>query len=491
MASSSSSLNNRKLLLFGPESLLFDTTTNVGNSNIIRTNHQSSWDLFLDLLMVAAATAVADGLKRNPTWSGVGEFWMLYFLFVNGWNLYTNQITSRFKDWPFLHYALPFFIYFLGTAIMVVNTTTSSLVISVGATIQRFAIMWMLVSIHSYNIPQVRGFCRKLGIITNVVIVLFLSAIWFGDNKTFSTMMLWMTIIVELATELIILTTNDDDIEEEEDGKVLVVVDMNNTMEHTKHRMSNLIVLMLGESMITTTLQYRNFIQQEDMIDIKIITGYYYALFWTLVLLFFFMVFYFNTLPSLSTTNNKSKKNPTIECLYVLFHKLVCGCVLTMSVAISLSFQSITKYNNDNGDASNSTVTINTMWSLSIGGSLLFLFCIRIIQYYDNNNLHESSSTLWMNMWLITIGMFSFLPFVMGLIFLATTTNNTNTISVISSYAILLFMISLIDAIFAHYLGTYNKQQKQSTSSADETRVLTLSPPRRNVVAHNNFRLDI
>ena len=35
------------------------------------------WELFLDLLMVAAASAVADGLKEDPTLSGVRDFLIL------------------------------------------------------------------------------------------------------------------------------------------------------------------------------------------------------------------------------------------------------------------------------------------------------------------------------------------------------------------------------------------------------------------------------
>lgn len=45
------------------------------------------WQLFLDLLLVAAASSIADGFKSELTLSSFGEFAVLYIIIVNGWML--------------------------------------------------------------------------------------------------------------------------------------------------------------------------------------------------------------------------------------------------------------------------------------------------------------------------------------------------------------------------------------------------------------------
>ena len=54
------------------------------------------WELFLDLLLVAAASAVTDQFKENLHVQGMGEFVVFYLSLLNGWLLYTHHITTRF-----------------------------------------------------------------------------------------------------------------------------------------------------------------------------------------------------------------------------------------------------------------------------------------------------------------------------------------------------------------------------------------------------------
>ena len=68
------------------------------------------WELFLDLLLVAGASALADQLKEDER---VGHFALYYLVVVNGWNLYTHHITTRFEDASLAH-AMLLLEYFYG-----------------------------------------------------------------------------------------------------------------------------------------------------------------------------------------------------------------------------------------------------------------------------------------------------------------------------------------------------------------------------------------
>lgn len=51
------------------------------------------WELFLDLLLVAAASALADQFKNDQDFFG---FVVYFLILINSWNLYTHHITTRF-----------------------------------------------------------------------------------------------------------------------------------------------------------------------------------------------------------------------------------------------------------------------------------------------------------------------------------------------------------------------------------------------------------
>ena len=75
------------------------------------------WELFLDLLLVAAASCVADQFKETADFA---EFALFYLILVNGWMLYTHHITSRFEDASLAHSML-LFLYMSGFGYSIVN----------------------------------------------------------------------------------------------------------------------------------------------------------------------------------------------------------------------------------------------------------------------------------------------------------------------------------------------------------------------------------
>jgi low temperature requirement protein LtrA len=308
------------------------------------------WELFIDLLMVAAASAVADGLKEDPTWHGLNNFAILYFLFVNAWMLYAN-VTIRFEDGTFLH-AMFLFVFILGNAICIVNASleTSASALAFGALLQRISILLMLFSVH-LCIPRARTFCKKMGtVILLEAIVLTLITCIDHDQQALTHFLFWVGICIELTLELYLsfAMTREE----------LIPINI----EHTKDRLGILLLVMLGETVISTTIEYRTLTEAEEIHEYR---GYYWVLFWALVLVFFYTLLYFAMSPP--PAFHAIRRSKLHGCALFLFHKCMCGSVLAVGAAVKLTIEAVI-VEEELGDFAVG------LWSVSVGWSLVFLF---------------------------------------------------------------------------------------------------------------------
>lgn len=120
------------------------------------------WELFVDLLLVAAASAMADTFKEDQSWYGMYEFLLIYMAIINGWLLYTHHYTSRFHEGSLGH-TLVLFFYLLGMAVTIVNASyETAAAFSTGVIVQRAAWLVMLVPVAS-QIPRAKNFVVSLG----------------------------------------------------------------------------------------------------------------------------------------------------------------------------------------------------------------------------------------------------------------------------------------------------------------------------------------
>jgi low temperature requirement protein LtrA len=125
------------------------------------------FELFLDLLLVASASSVADQFKQDENF---GEFCVFYFIMVNGWMLYTHHITTRFEDTSLAHSMLLFY-YFIGFGYSIVNVGFKDVhAFAAGAILQRASILIMLANIATC-LPRARYFCKVLAALTVVATV--------------------------------------------------------------------------------------------------------------------------------------------------------------------------------------------------------------------------------------------------------------------------------------------------------------------------------
>ena len=137
------------------------------------------WELFTDLLLVAAASSMADGFQSQQNWFGLLEFVLLYSAMVHGWLLYTHHYTSRFIESSLFHSAI-LFLYLLGMAATIVNASLeTSKAFAVGILMQRGAFLVMLVQI-IVGLPRAQWFASLLATIVVVSMLLFLVTALYG-----------------------------------------------------------------------------------------------------------------------------------------------------------------------------------------------------------------------------------------------------------------------------------------------------------------------
>jgi low temperature requirement protein LtrA len=130
--------------IYGPPVLLQDWDSEAGELGA------AYWELFLDLLLVAAASAIADDLREDPTMANFAEFIVVYGIVINCWVMYVCHITTRFEDGTLLH-TLNLFVFLVGFAYCVVNAdydTASQF--SLGAIVSRVALLIMVVNIYAF-----------------------------------------------------------------------------------------------------------------------------------------------------------------------------------------------------------------------------------------------------------------------------------------------------------------------------------------------------
>lgn len=253
------------------------------------------WELFLDLLLVAAASAVTDQFKENLSLKGLSEFVVFYLVLMNGWMLYTHHITSRYNDNSLVH-SLVIFFYIVGFGLAMVNTGYDSDIIAFcwGAILQRACVLLMLVQI-SICIPRSRHTNSIIGLVTaTTTILLFLVILLSTIGQDSSSNMeesplrmtlLWMAAGVEFFGEPIMTRLLR--------GNRLVPI----SIEHTTERFGAMELVCLGETVLSVTIIYREMLAQGEIAQ-QPQHSYYLVLSFSFLLVFMFLLLYFHMQPS-------------------------------------------------------------------------------------------------------------------------------------------------------------------------------------------------
>jgi len=411
------------------------------------------WELFLDLLLVAAASSIADNFKEHiqphssiSPLASVLEFAVLYFVTVNGWMLYTHHISARFEDSSMSH-SIVLFVFMLGLGICIVNSTLinpesvdqtihTAQAFALGAIVQRVIIIVMLAGI-AQSIKRAQAFsfvlCAFLTISTLSLWLCYLSLGHFSSNIV-AMSFLACAAIWELFGEFVIIRFLS--------GNRLVPVNI----EHSKERLGALELIMLGETVLSVTLTYRE-LSPETSDD----TPYYLVLGLAFLLVYMFTLLLFHVQPE---PRDHAFRRSRIHGLFLIMaHKVLGLALLAVGVSIKLVVHAVVL------DEPMSLFGSRLM-GCSVSAALLIVWLIRVLHYgnreaiyfgpkmlvFGNNSWHDTLALTWW--WVVA------LCWILPLMGVLTGITTHNPIVSMSLHSGLLFGLCVMESSYTHYFSS-------------------------------------
>jgi low temperature requirement protein LtrA len=335
--------------------------------------------------MVAAASSMADNLKEDQTWQGVVEFTTLYMVMVKGWLLYTHHYTSRFEESSLLHTFVLFF-FLLGMASSNVNAGyDTARMFSLSVVLQRVALLCMLVPI-MFCLERARYFCAVYSSVVAGSTLLFFVAAILPDRAP----ILWAVIacsehFLEFWVPHFI------------PGDKLVPVNI----DHTQDRLGVLVMVMLGETVISATITYRELDHHSNAGDGS---RYYVVLMLSFLLIFMFMQLFFNAQPA--PKDSALRRSRTLGSILVILNKTLGLTLLLIGVSIKIAVEAVTEGEDLNRFAAH-------LLCIGVGFSMLIILGMRACHY--GGKLPRPTDPPYvqrlMVIWWILVGVVSFVPF--------------------------------------------------------------------------------
>lgn len=347
---------------------------------------------------------------------------------MNGWILYSHHYSTRFKDASLAH-SLVLFVYVFGFGVSIVNVGFEDQTqFVVGALIQRFAIFIML-AITGHSLPRARYSCKVIGLLTIVAVTGLCVAL--SANETVSRVGLWAAALAELTGEIFLVSCTD----------LRSFVPIN--IEQSKERLGALELVMLGETVLSVTLQYR-----EGRNETTVTTSFYY---WVLglsfLLIFMVTLLYFHMQPEPGEHAFRRSRFHGTACMVV--HKILALALLAVGVSIKLIAEDVLTNEPLSPQAAQ-------LMGGGVGVFLLLLFFLRYLHYGGKPAIHFGHKVLRSGehpdldlvatAWWSTVGFAWVLPF-LGI---ATGTTMKSPVAAIAWHAIYLFVLCVLESTFSH-----------------------------------------
>jgi low temperature requirement protein LtrA len=418
------------------------------------------WELFLDLLLVAAASSVADQFEENLNFDGFLEFTVFYLITINGWMLYTHHISTRFEDSSLTH-SLVLFAYLIGFGACIVNTgfeNASSF--AAGALIQRGSVLVMLATV-SYNINRARYFCGVLAIVTGLAMVGFsVALVAREDNESMVRTGLWIAAFIESSTELFMIG----------------LIDMNRlipiNIEQSKERLGALELIVLGETVSSVTNTYRE-LRSKERVATTEEAMYYWLLGLSFLLIFMFTLLYFHMQPA--PDGHAFRRSRLHGTILFVAHKVLGLALLTVGVSVKLVVRSVVVNEEMSPFASR-------LMGIGVGGALALLLLMRYLHYGGRTTFSFGHNMMFRwgdrfdldriaSIWWFTMGVAWLLPF-WGI---ATGVTTGDPLISTALHAGLLFVLCIAESTFTHMIIEGLQDRSSLGNDAREGEVLTAS----------------
>jgi low temperature requirement protein LtrA len=325
------------------------------------------------------------------------------------------------------------FFFMLGIASGIVNAYETPRDFFFSAALQRVALLVMLGQL-IVALPRARAFGIAFGSIVLLSTILFLLSAIYPDS--FAPIGWWLVVLLEFNIEPIFALSLP--------GRKLVPVNI----EHCKDRLGVIILIMLGETVISSTISYRELMKEKrgDEKDEEEQQGgnYYVVLALCFLLIFMFTLYYFHHQPD--PDDHAFRRSCTHGRLLMSAHKLLGLALLSMGVGVKLVVEAVVKVEplSDFG---------SKLLGLSIAAALLILFLMRYLHYggmdrYPLPDYPPNVKALF-NAWWVLLGVAWVIPI------LCVLEQWADPVTYMSVYASLLFVLTLAETSFTHVLSPY------------------------------------
>mmetsp|Transcript_3972 Transcript_3972/g.5786 ORF Transcript_3972/g.5786 Transcript_3972/m.5786 type:complete len:456 (-) Transcript_3972:2448-3815(-) len=321
------------------------------------------WELFVDLLIVAAATNVADTLKEDLSWSGLLQFVTIFSLFFSGLNFYTTY-TTRFLDTSMVH-SLCLFGYLYGTATMIVNASGFDYAYSFasGMLMQRVSVIMMFGTVYT-TLPSTRMFCLVIsGIVSTSVLIL--SIVLYLDDPELLNRALMVLAVTENAWSLVTVFLNCLP------AKALVPLNI----DHQADRSGCLVMVILGESVVSCTINFHSLTEEERT------HAYYQAMGLSLLVSYLLGMLYFTAKPP--RVMHAIRRARYTGVLFVISHCVLANALLLMGVGTKFIMDAVLSEK----DVSRPIISIEKVWLFfgSLTTSLVSVMFIRALHFWGRH----------------------------------------------------------------------------------------------------------
>lgn len=383
---------------------------------------------------MAAASTIADEFKEHLSWNGFLQFVVFYLIIVNGWLLYSHHISSRFQDASLAH-SLILFVYLLGFGMCIVNASLDhASAFCIGGILMRASVLIMLASI-SLCIPRARYMAGLLaGIICLAMLGLSLPVIW-PDNTTVARVGLWFTALLEFCAEMGMIYSLP--------GNRLVPVNI----DQSKERLGALVLVMLGETVLSVTITYRELKQEQEGEQHD--SYYYWVLGLSFLLIFMFTLLFFHMQPP--PHEHAFRRSRTHGTLALVAHKVLGLALLTVGVSVKLVVEAVMDPNEEVPPFT------SQLMGCGVGAALLTLFLIRYLHYGNKSEFYigeklvkrgaDAQVDRIVQIWWWTVGVAGFIPFLM------LSVTNGHALFATAFYAGLVFLLCILETSYTHFFG--------------------------------------
>jgi low temperature requirement protein LtrA len=333
-----------------------------------------------------------------------------------------------------MHSAVLFF-FLLGMAIGIVNADyVTARAFSAATVLQRGAYLSMLLPI-LVQMPRARDHVMALGSVAAVTLLCFVVPIF---QPAWAEAAWAVTAALDWSTEFILSKALP--------GPKLLPVNI----EHSKDRLGVLVLVMLGETVISSTISYR---EEVSAVDAEEQNQYYTVLVLAFLLIFMFCLIFFNMQPPVQ--HHAFRRSRLAGCTLLLLNKALGLALLCVGVCIKLAIQEIVEE-----EYKEEASPVAPLLAVAVGLSLLLLYGMRICHYGGKlPRPTDPPDVQWlMWIWWATFGAFSVAPFLFA--------GLKSSITALAVHSGLVLALTVVESTFTHVLEGYLPTEEETPLTA-------------------------